>query len=74
MLSLFKNTRKKEEHPAFQTGEQVGKYFSKVAINIANYLNIFQYRVGFRIRNVLIISTLLLLLTWFIWQITTVFN
>jgi hypothetical protein len=74
MLSLSKKTQKEEEHPAFQIGEQVGKWFSELTIKIANYLNSWQHRVGFRLRNILIISILLLLLAWFIWQIGNVFN
>lgn len=74
MLSLFKNTKKEEEHPAFQVGEQIGKSFSELTIKIANYLNSWQYRVGFRLRNALIVSILFLLLAWFIWQISNVFN
>jgi hypothetical protein len=74
MLSLFKKTKKEEAHPAFQVGEQVGKWLSELTIKIANYLNSWQHRVGFRLRNILIISILLLLLAWFIWQISNVFN
>ncbi|MBB3841888.1 hypothetical protein FHS57_005917 [Runella defluvii] len=74
MLSLFKKVKKEEEHPAFQVGEQVGKWFSELTIKIANYLNSWQHRVGFRLRNVLILSILLLLFSWFIWQLRNVFN
>lgn len=74
MRSLFRKTQKEEEHPAFQVGEQVGRWFSAVTIKIANYLNSWQHRVGFRLRNILILSILLLLFAWFIWQIINVFN
>lgn len=74
MLSLFKKTKKEEEHPAFQVGEQIGKSFSELTIKIANYLNNWQHRVGFLLRNILIISILILLFAWFIWQISNVFN
>lgn len=74
MRSLFRKTKKEEEHTAFQVGEQVGKWFSELTIKIANYLNSWQHRVGFRLRNVLILSVLLLLFAWFIWQIRNVFN
>jgi len=74
MRSLFKKTKKEEEHPAFQVGEQVGKWFSELTIKIANYLNSWQHRVGFLLRNALILSILLLLFAWFIRQISNVFN
>lgn len=74
MRSLFRKTKKEEENPAFQVGEQVGRWFSELTIKIANYLNSWQHRVGFRLRNILILSILLLLFAWFIWQISNVFN
>lgn len=74
MLSIFRKIKKEEEHPAFQVGEQVGKWFSDVTVKIANYLNSWQHRAGFRVRNVLILSILFLLFAWFIRQISNVFN
>jgi|JI7StandDraft_1071085.scaffolds.fasta_scaffold158381_2 uncharacterized ion transporter superfamily protein YfcC len=74
MRSLFRKTKKEEEHPAFQVGEQVGKWFSEQTIKIAIYLNSWQYRAGFRVRNVLILTVLLFLFVWFIWQLSNVFN
>ncbi|TAE39246.1 MAG: hypothetical protein EAZ70_07005 [Runella slithyformis] len=74
MLSLFKKAKIQKEHPAFEVGKQMGKRFSEWTIKIANYLNIWQYQIGFRVRNALILSILVLLFGWFIWQLSTVFN
>lgn len=74
MLTLFKKVKKEEDHPAFQVGAQVGKRLSELTVQTANYLNNGQHRIGFRARNALIISTLILLFLLFVLQLSNVFN
>ena len=74
MRLLLKKEGKQEEHFAFNVGKQIGKWLNKMTIKIGNYLNIRQHKIGFRLRNTLILSVLILLLAWFIWQLSSIFN
>ena len=78
LMGLFTPFQKKPpvdlaEHPAHQIGQRLGQWFDGRLRRAADALNVWQHRVGFKHRNRLLLGVLLALLTYFIWDLLTLF-
>jgi len=65
--------RQPDQHPGFQIGQQAGRWLDAQFERAGNFLNAWQHRAGLRRRNYVLLSVLLTLLAYFIYDLLTVF-
>ncbi len=59
-----------EQHPAFQLGTFIATWLTACEQRLANWLNRAQHRVGFQVRNMVLVLVGLLFLLYFIALLT----
>lgn len=57
-------------HPAYAVGEQIGHWFVRQEQHLADWLNHWQGRVSFLVRNAILLAIFLVFTGYFLWIFT----